>query len=48
VYVIGAMVAGIQSGKVFIENGRFHGQQAIEAIARGSGVVGATRSREKG
>lgn len=31
-YVIGAMVAGIQSGKVFIENGRFHGQQAINAI----------------
>ena len=31
-YVIGAMVAGVQSGKVFIENGRFHGQQAINAI----------------
>ena len=39
VYVIGAMVAGIQSGKVFIENGRFHGQQAIEAIARDRGRV---------
>ena len=31
-YVAGAMVAGIQSGKVFIENGRFHGQQVIRAI----------------
>ena len=34
-YVIGAMVAGVQSGKVFIENGRFHGQQAIDAIVKG-------------
>jgi thioredoxin reductase (NADPH) len=34
IYVAGAMVAGIQSGKVFIENGRFHGEQVIEAIVR--------------
>jgi len=33
-YVAGAMVAGIQSGRVFIENGRFHGQQVIKAIVR--------------
>ena len=33
-YVAGAVVAGRQSGKIFIENGRFHGQQVIEAIAR--------------
>jgi len=32
VYVIGAMVAGKASGKIFIENGRFHGQVAIEQI----------------
>ena len=31
-YVAGAMVAGLQSGKVFIENGRFHGQEVIRAI----------------
>ena len=31
-YVVGAVVAGLQSGKVFIENGRFHGEQAIKAI----------------
>jgi thioredoxin reductase (NADPH) len=31
-YVAGAVVAGIQSGKIFIENGRFHGQQVIDAI----------------
>jgi thioredoxin reductase (NADPH) len=31
-YVAGAVVAGIQSGRIFIENGRFHGQQVINAI----------------
>src|SRR4029079_6048550 len=33
-YVIGAMVAGKASGRIFIENGRFHGQVAIDEIAR--------------
>jgi len=32
-YVAGAVVAGLQSGKIFIENGRFHGEQVIEAIS---------------
>jgi thioredoxin reductase (NADPH) len=32
-FVIGACVAGTQSGRIFIENGRFHGQVAIGAIA---------------
>jgi bacillithiol disulfide reductase len=32
VYTVGAMVAGVQSGKVFIENGRFHGERVIEGI----------------
>jgi thioredoxin reductase (NADPH) len=31
-YVAGAVVAGVQSGKIFIENGRFHGQQVIDGI----------------
>jgi thioredoxin reductase (NADPH) len=31
-YVAGAVVAGIRSGTVFIENGRFHGQKVIEEI----------------
>lgn len=31
-YVAGAVVAGVQSGKIFIENGRFHGEQVIQAI----------------
>ena len=33
-YVAGAVVAGLQSGRIFIENGRFHGQQVIDAIVR--------------
>ena len=33
-YVAGALVAGVRSGTVFIENGRFHGQQVIDAIVR--------------
>jgi thioredoxin reductase (NADPH) len=33
IYTVGAMVAGVQSGRIFIENGRFHGEKAIEAIA---------------
>ena len=32
-YAVGAMVAGVQSGRIFIENGRFHGEKVIEAIA---------------
>ena len=33
-YVIGAMVAGKASGRIFIENGRFHGDLVIGEIAR--------------
>jgi thioredoxin reductase (NADPH) len=33
VFVIGAAVAGKQSGTIFIENGRFHGEVAINEIA---------------
>jgi thioredoxin reductase (NADPH) len=32
IYVAGAVIAGVQSGKIFIENGRFHGEQVIQAI----------------
>jgi thioredoxin reductase (NADPH) len=32
-FVIGAGVAGSQSGRIFIENGRFHGEVAIRTIA---------------
>lgn len=32
-YVAGAVVAGLESGTIFIENGRFHGEQVIAAIA---------------
>jgi len=33
-YVAGAVVAGQQSGRIFIENGRFHGEQVISAIMK--------------
>ena len=33
-FVIGACIAGRQSGRIFIENGRFHGATVIEEIAR--------------
>jgi thioredoxin reductase (NADPH) len=31
-FVVGACVAGKQSGRIFIENGRFHGAAAVHAI----------------
>jgi thioredoxin reductase (NADPH) len=33
-YLAGAVVAGTKSGRVFIENGRLHGQMVIEAIRK--------------
>jgi thioredoxin reductase (NADPH) len=33
-YVIGAAVAGKQSGKIFIENGRFHGEVAVRELSK--------------
>ena len=42
-YVAGAVVAGVQSGKIFIENGRFHGQQVIDAIAARQHTTAAAR-----
>jgi hypothetical protein len=32
--VVGACVAGRESGRIFIENGRFHGAVAVQEIAR--------------
>jgi thioredoxin reductase (NADPH) len=33
-FVVGACVAGRESGRIFIENGRFHGAVAVNEIAR--------------
>jgi thioredoxin reductase (NADPH) len=33
-FIIGAAMTGRNSGKIFIENGRFHGEQVIATIAR--------------
>ena len=32
-YVAGGAIAGIDTGTIFIENGRFHGEKVVEAIA---------------
>ena len=31
-YVAGAVVSGRETGRIFIENGRFHGQAIVESI----------------
>ena len=33
-FVAGAVVAGAESGRIFIENGRFHGERVVEAIRK--------------
>ena len=33
-FLAGAVIAGRQSGRIFIENGRFHGRVVIEEIAK--------------
>jgi thioredoxin reductase (NADPH) len=34
VYLAGVVIAGRESGKVFIENGRFHGEQIFKALPK--------------
>jgi thioredoxin reductase (NADPH) len=45
VFVIGAFVAGKQSGRIFIENGRFHGEVVIKEIEKRSRTIGNERER---
>jgi thioredoxin reductase (NADPH) len=33
-FVAGGAIAGVDTGTIFIENGRFHGTKIIEEIAR--------------
>jgi len=33
-FVAGGAIAGVDTGTIFIENGRFHGEKIIEVIAR--------------
>src|SRR5262249_61985383 len=33
-FVAGGAIAGVDTGTVFIENGRFHGEKIVEEIAR--------------
>ena len=32
-FVAGGAVAGVDTGNIFIENGRFHGEKIVEVIA---------------
>ncbi len=34
-YVAGAVVSGRETGRIFIENGRFHGEMIVKAISAG-------------
>jgi thioredoxin reductase (NADPH) len=36
-FVAGGAIAGVDTGTVFIENGRFHGEKIVEEIARRAG-----------
>ena len=38
-FVAGGALAGMDTGNIFIENGRFHGEKIVEVIAAGSSLV---------
>jgi thioredoxin reductase (NADPH) len=40
-YVVGSAVSGRQRGEIFIENGRFHGQQVVKVIRERLAAVAA-------
>ena len=37
IFVAGGAIAGVDTGTIFIENGRFHGEQIVDVIARRCG-----------
>ncbi len=45
IYLAGVVTAGRETGKIFIENGRFHGGQIIEAIRIAFNSQGASKSK---
>ena len=44
-YVAGAVVSGRETGRIFIENGRFHGEAIVAAIMARSARPSRARSR---
>jgi thioredoxin reductase (NADPH) len=34
IHLAGVVIGGRHTGEIFIENGRFHGKQIIEALSR--------------
>ena len=45
-YLAGVVIAGVETNKVFIENGRFHGKQLVAAMHKSLG--GRERNRREG
>src|SRR5439155_16201508 len=45
IFVAGGAVAGVDTGTIFIENGRFHGEKIVDVIAGQLGAHGAPASR---
>lgn len=45
IYLAGVLVAGMHTNEIFIENGRFHGRQIAEALARTSKPHGNAEGR---
>jgi thioredoxin reductase (NADPH) len=41
IYLAGVVIGGRHTGEIFIENGRFHGKQIVEAlVGQESGAAG--------
>ena len=43
IFVAGGAIAGVDTGTIFIENGRFHGETIVDAIVRRMPSVGEAR-----
>jgi thioredoxin reductase (NADPH) len=44
VFVAGGALAGADTGNIFIENGRFHGERIVEVIVGRGGADGSLKS----
>ena len=42
IYLAGVVIAGVETNKVFIENGRFHGKQLVAAMHKTLGYESET------
>ena len=37
IFIAGGAIAGVDTGTIFIENGRFHGEKIVQVIAERNG-----------